>query len=643
MAGTRRLSGAALGVALGLAAGVLAVLPAAAAPTWVLPATTISDSAAASTSGHIALDPAGNATAAWEHSVGGFNVVQVVYRPVGGAWGAPVTLSEGGQHALLSDLAVDANDGAVAVWIRSDGTHQRVQAATRSPGGTWSGPTDLSAAGGDTFNAAVAVDPVGNATATWSRLSGPNTIVQTSVRPAGGTWSSPEDRSELGQSATRPSVAAGPDGTVALAWERFNGIHYVVQATVRTAGVWSTPADDVSDVSLNAHDPDVGVDPAGRVTAVWTGFALGHQVIKSATRSPAGDWSAAANVSETDQESRSPAVGVDSAGNATAMWIRTSPGDRVQAASSSAGGAWGPVATLSDPALNPSLPRLGVGAGGTAAVVWTQQDSGGGFRARGASKPGGGTWSSAVPLGGQPSGDAQVAVDPAGNAVAVFGLLSGPVPVLQATALDATAPLVTGLSVPTTGQTGESLSYAATASDSWSAVTGYSWSFGDGGTATGATVGHTYTTAGTYTVTMTATDAVGYAATQSATTSITAPPPLAAPAITTFKLTEKKIQALTRTLSRAVAKKTKLKVGLNTAATLKIIFKSKHKHLVKHKMRYLRVVLKMDLPAGLSKIKIRAKVKGIKLKPDTYKLIGTAKNSAGKSPKKQVKLVVVRP
>ncbi len=106
------------------------------------------------------------------------------------------------------------------------------------------------------------------------------------------------------------------------------------------------------------------------------------------------------------------------------------------------------------------------------------------------------------------------------------------------------------------------------------------------------TATHTYAAAGTYTVTMTATDAVGNTTTRTATTSITAAPPaLAVPTITKFKLTEKKIRASTRPMARAVAKKTKLKVGLSTAATLKLVFKSKHKHLVKGKKKYVRVVL----------------------------------------------------
>ena len=100
--------------------------------------------------------------------------------------------------------------------------------------------------------------------------------------------------------------------------------------------------------------------------------------------------------------------------------------------------------------------------------------------------------------------------------------------------------------------------------------------------------------------------------------------------MTTFKLKKKTI---------ATDEKTKLKVRLNTASTLKLVFKSKHKHLVKGKKKYVKVVVKKKLPAGLSKVTI----KGKKLKPDTWKLVGTARNSAGTSGKKKTTLVVVRP
>lgn len=55
---------------------------------------------------------------------------------------------------------------------------------------------------------------------------------------------------------------------------------------------------------------------------------------------------------------------------------------------------------------------------------------------------------------------------------------------------------------------------ASTSTSPNGAITGYSWTFGDGGTATGATPSHTYGADGTPTVSLTVTDAAGKTATQ---------------------------------------------------------------------------------------------------------------------------------
>jgi PKD repeat protein len=59
----------------------------------------------------------------------------------------------------------------------------------------------------------------------------------------------------------------------------------------------------------------------------------------------------------------------------------------------------------------------------------------------------------------------------------------------------------------TPAQTGSATAFVSQATDSDEAITTQSWSFGDGSSATGALVTHTYTSPGTYTVTLTDTDA----------------------------------------------------------------------------------------------------------------------------------------
>src|SRR5207237_3867840 len=55
----------------------------------------------------------------------------------------------------------------------------------------------------------------------------------------------------------------------------------------------------------------------------------------------------------------------------------------------------------------------------------------------------------------------------------------------------------------------------------------YSWSFGDGGTQTGLTASHTYSTAGTYSVTLTVTDSVSGSAKSTQTVTVVPVPALA--------------------------------------------------------------------------------------------------------------------
>lgn len=84
---------------------------------------------------------------------------------------------------------------------------------------------------------------------------------------------------------------------------------------------------------------------------------------------------------------------------------------------------------------------------------------------------------------------------------------------------------------PTNGLQGQSLNFnAATAIPSAAGATiqSYTWSFGDGATASGQTVSHVFQTAGNYTVTLTVTDSTGMRNTTSSTiviSSATPPPP----------------------------------------------------------------------------------------------------------------------
>ena len=218
---------------------------------------------------HIAIASDGSASAVWRRSNGANYIVQAASRPAGGSWGAATDLSAPGQNADIDPQIAMASDGsATAVWSRSNGANSIIQAATRPAGGSWGAPTDLSATGQSAFYPEIAVASDGSATAVWRRSNGANNIVQAATRPAGGSWGAPTDLSAAGRNADAPQVAVGSDGAATAVWNRSNGTNSVIQAATRPGGgSWGAPA-DVSGPG-DAEDAQIAVAPDGTAAVIW--------------------------------------------------------------------------------------------------------------------------------------------------------------------------------------------------------------------------------------------------------------------------------------------------------------------------------------------------------------------------------------
>ena len=246
----------------------------------------------------------------------------------------------------------------------------------------------------------------------------------------------------------------------------------------------------------------VAMRPNGSAVALWTQSGQG----RLATRSPA---------TETWVEQPAPLASyavqdliADAAGDVAAAW----QSDEVMVAELPAGSdTW--QAPLAIPWTPPGLQTftLGFDAEHGLVAVW----------GTGVSYDSGSLAASRLPAGAtswtQPASTAvqgllwtgHTAIDPDGDAVAVYETPNG---ASVATAiLDSAASRAVSATVPRSGRAGRRLAFVAAAAD-MSAVT-LRWRFGDGKTATGASVKHAYRRAGRYVVTVVATDAAGHAAT----------------------------------------------------------------------------------------------------------------------------------
>jgi hypothetical protein len=395
------------------------------------------------------------------------------------------------------------------------------------------------------------------------------------------------------------TLASSASGAVVLAWKHSvpdpvtpdpQDLLDTVQARV-LAGAGSDWG-DAADVSVSSHlisNLRAGVDGGGVATVTWTRFDEGTSTgtVEGSTRSPSGDWSAADDLSAPGVDAGGQELCVATSGAATAVWLRS-----------------------------------------VDLVLETSR------------RPAGGEWSDPQDLTAGPAQPFEwdVDSDAAGNVVAAWsaGDDNGPLEV-RGTGFDATPPAVSGLTIPTAGTVGQALAFGMMAVDVWSPYAA-TWSFGDGTVAMGPATTHAYAAPGAYQVSVTATDAVGNSTTRSGTVTVAAaapppPPPLAKPVLSALALTTKTIHVVG---SRKHPRATRLRLVLRTDAQVTV--RLKRTRPVGGKALKARLV--RSLGAGKASIRLRSKVAGKRLLPGTYVVIVTARNSAGTSAARKVRLTI---
>ena len=504
-------------VLVALVAGMLATaVSGASAAGWLAPVTvpmSVSD---------LGFDQDGDAIAVGVGAdAGGDSAFRSMVRPFGGQWSALGPVSGAGDSDVGSpQVAVDPHGNAVAVWSadNQDAAKRVVRASIRPAGGAWSDPVVLSDGGAFNSDLDVAIDAQGNATAIWAEIHPPDgLIVQSASRPSGGNWSAPVELSEA-SIASRPRLAVDPQGTVTAVWLGTaphisgTGVVAVVRSKSRSAaGAWSADAVALSsdDGTSSASSPQVAVDAQGNATAVWGQFSsAGGYVAQTARRAAGGDWSEAADLGA----GASPQVAVDPQGNATAIWQQSAPSSSVVLSSGrTAAGPWSNPAPMAsgDNVDHVGFPWVGTDPQGNVTAIWARYNSTNVIAQATRHVATSTSWSPSVDLTvGRPITAIPAAgVDPQGHVSMVWSSTENPWSGASSV-FDPIAPTLENLVAPASATAGQPVSMSVNALDAWSAVT-VSWDFGDGQSAKGAAVSHTYGSAGVRTVTITGVDGAG--------------------------------------------------------------------------------------------------------------------------------------
>ena len=542
---SRTLGGA---VALALTATGLAATPATAAPAWLPEAMVAEVPHDDPGPGVVDVDAAGTATAAYyasdalEAGVRDDRVIVATRAKGDAGWSGRQTFPSGAWDDPVLD--VDAG-GAAAVVYETD---TQVVAALRPAGQRlFDAPVEVAGGPGRPFRPVVAVAPDGRVTVVYVVESdgGPPaySLVARHWRAASG-WSGPETL--VSPSETEPHdlrIVADHDSTVTVAWaESFAS----AWTATRPPGGSFTVSPLVTAVGSSVADLAVGAD--GTVAVSWTTGLHPLFTPWMAVRPPGGVFTPEIELREAGDSPDGPVLAVAPNGVVVAAYtqsnvemrtvVREVDGDLVHQSITVAPSAQ-------------SVPALGVGPDGAATLVWQAFDSGDqGTVLHASRRAPSGSFGPGEPVTlDREYYDAErpdLAVDAAGDVTVVYAsndaLAPEPHRSVGSVVLDVAGPqLLWAASGP--GTAGSAVPLAVSTTD-WSEPVSVAWSFGDGTSGSGPSTSHVYAAAGTYAVSVTATDAVGNSSTATRQVSVGAAAPAkdtTAPVLSRAKLKPKQL------------------------------------------------------------------------------------------------------
>lgn len=587
----RRIAGAAATAAMLVPGAAHAVPSWTADPLPVFPRT--ADEGAGTTSNRaeaVGMSDRGEVVVLLDRITDTTNDLAIAARPPGGAVGAPQTVTTESRSAAA--LAVAPDGTVLVVW--ASGAPARLRYAVRPPGGVVGPAQDVP--GGDRYYAGlhVASDAAGTMTIAWASSTGPETVVKALRRSAGGTFGAVEPLS--GTNGTQDvDLAVNAQGDVLVAFGE--GFH--VNAALRPAGASAfSPAVQIgADGAGGIGGIAAALGRDGSAGVVWwqyldDGSGGGNQTrVRAVVRRPSGVFSARQSVSAP----ANPALffgdidlAFDANGGAEALWMRESGSSYILERAVLAPGAtaFGPPLDLGEGTTGLFDVSLAADAQGRLLSTYRTAPSPP-YLLKVGVQPDAATAPTVVL--GAPGSDVQdpvLAADGRGNGAVAFtdsryhGNPGDPPNAVRVVGFDGAGPLLDGLQLPAGGVAGDALSFGVAPLDVWSPVASTRWSFGDGATADTATPAHVYAAAGSYPVSVTATDARGNATTSAtANAVITArpvvPPPadVTPPRISGLSLLRSRFRvgAAPTAVSARAAAGTVFRLTLDEGATVRIV------------------------------------------------------------------------
>ncbi len=297
---------------------------------WGVPSTIETDDMEDAYEPQVAIDSAGNAIVVWHQNNGAessiwVNRFEVGTRSAPGGWGVAEIIGSG----TTPHVAVDSTGNGIAVWEQSDDIEDNISANRfiAGPGGGWGTATLIEMNTGQTADPRVAIDSTGNAIVVWHQNDGTATNVWVN-RFEIGTGSVPGEwrTAEMIGTGTVPQVAIDSAGNAVAVWQQFDGTQTNIWANwfiVGLGGGWGV-AELIETGTGQAADPKVGVDSSGNAIAIWQQYdgSQDNIWVNRFIAGIGGGWGVAALIELGMEDAIDPQMGIHSAGDALAVWTQ---------------------------------------------------------------------------------------------------------------------------------------------------------------------------------------------------------------------------------------------------------------------------------------------------------------------------------
>jgi Bacterial Ig-like domain len=316
----------------------------------------------------------GDVIAVWSQS--GVSGIWANRHEAGTGWSGAQSIQF--EPGSASGPRVDANSrgDALAVWQQFNGTNNDTWASRYVAGSGWGTAVKIDQGAGTTADSQVAIDADGNALAVWAQYSGSRSDIWASRFTVRGGWHAPTlvDSEDAG-SATHPKLALDGAGNAVLVWRQSDGSRTHIWASRFEVGRgWQGTTLLQTSLAGTSVEPDVAVDPAGNATVAWSQYDNSIWSIWSTRYDAVAGWGTAALIETQDNDdAHTPRVAADAAGNVTALWSHGSPGSGIYGNRYIPNRGWGQAV-----AANPGVtdycndPWLVVDSAGHVTAVWAQ-------------------------------------------------------------------------------------------------------------------------------------------------------------------------------------------------------------------------------------------------------------------------------